>query len=47
MRCLKICLKNTFKNAIKTKYKGYRQQLRDITKTYKSLKDVVWPTEPT
>lgn len=27
--------------------KKYRQDLRDITKTYKSLKDVKWPTEPT
>ena len=26
--------------------KDYRQSLRDITKTYKSLKDVVWPDEP-
>ena len=26
--------------------KKYRQDLRDITKTYKSLKDVKWPTEP-
>ena len=24
----------------------YRQQLRDITKTYTSLQDVVWPTNP-
>ena len=34
-------------DATKTKYQAYRQQLRDITKTYKSLKEVVWPTEPT
>ena len=27
--------------------KKYRQDLRDITKTYKSHKDVKWPTEPT
>ena len=27
--------------------KNYRQDLRDITKTYKSLDDVKWPTEPT
>ena len=27
--------------------KKYRQDLRDITKTYKSLDDVKWPTEPT
>ena len=26
--------------------KEYRQQLRDITKTYSSLQDVVWPTKP-
>ena len=27
-------------------WKTYRQQLRDITKTYKSLSDVKWPSEP-
>ena len=27
-------------------WKKYRQELRDITKTYKSLKDVKWPTAP-
>ena len=27
--------------------KKYRQDLRDITKTCKSLDDVKWPTEPT
>ena len=27
--------------------KKYRQDLRDITKTYKTLDDVKWPTEPT
>tara|TARA_B100000963_G_scaffold361612_1_gene398129 strand:+ start:998 stop:1303 length:306 start_codon:yes stop_codon:yes gene_type:complete len=26
--------------------KDYRQALRDITKTYKSVRDVVWPTPP-
>tara|TARA_B100000282_G_scaffold293509_1_gene268972 strand:- start:1783 stop:2064 length:282 start_codon:yes stop_codon:yes gene_type:complete len=26
--------------------KKYRQDLRDITKKYKSLEDVKWPTEP-
>ena len=26
--------------------KTYRQELRDITKTYSSLEDVVWPTPP-
>ena len=28
-------------------WKTYRQELRDITKTYKSLDTVKWPTEPT
>ena len=28
-------------------WKKYRQELRDITKTYKSLEDVKWPTAPT
>ena len=28
-------------------WKTYRQALRDITKTYKSLEDVKWPTAPT
>ena len=27
-------------------WKTYRQALRDITKTYKSLVDVKWPTAP-
>ena len=27
-------------------WKTYRQELRDITKTYKSLEDVKWPTVP-
>mgnify|MGYP003114115142 len=27
-------------------WKEYRQKLRDITKTYKSLEDVKWPTAP-
>jgi len=27
-------------------WKTYRQELRDITKTYKSLSDVKWPTPP-
>jgi len=27
-------------------WKTYRQKLRDITKTYKSLDDVKWPTAP-
>ena len=28
-------------------WKTYRQALRDITKTYKTLEDVKWPEEPT
>ena len=28
-------------------WKKYRQDLRDITKTYKTLEDVKWPEEPT
>jgi hypothetical protein len=28
-------------------WKTYRQALRDITKTYKTLEDVKWPTVPT
>ena len=27
-------------------WKDYRQALRDITDTYTSLEDVVWPTKP-
>ena len=27
-------------------WKTYRQKLRDVTKTYKSLDDVKWPTAP-
>ena len=27
-------------------WKTYRQELRDITKDYKSLNDVKWPTKP-
>ena len=27
-------------------WKKYRQELRDITNTYKSLEDVKWPTAP-
>ena len=27
-------------------WKKHRQELRDITKTYKSLEDVKWPTAP-
>ena len=27
-------------------WKTYRQELRDITKTYKSLEDVKWPEKP-
>jgi hypothetical protein len=29
-----------------TDWKKYRQELRDITKTYKSLDGVKWPEEP-
>ena len=29
-----------------TDWKKYRQKLRDITKTYKSLDNVKWPKEP-
>ena len=29
-----------------TDWKKYRQELRDITKTYKSLDKVKWPTAP-
>ena len=32
--------------AIKDKYKDYRQSLRDITKTYKNLNEVIWPKLP-
>jgi hypothetical protein len=31
---------------IKTPWTTYRQALRDITETYTSLDDVVWPTKP-
>ena len=27
-------------------WKTYRQSLRDITNTYKSIENVVWPTKP-
>ena len=27
-------------------WKKYRQELRDITKTYKTLNEVVWPEKP-
>ncbi|MEZ9169470.1 phage tail assembly chaperone [Vibrio cyclitrophicus] len=29
-----------------TPFRQYRQQLRDITQIYKTLKDVVWPQKP-
>ena len=32
--------------AIPAKWVTYRQSLRDITDTYTSLEDVVWPTKP-
>ncbi len=31
---------------IKTAYKAYRQELRDIPSKYKIGSDVVWPTKP-
>jgi hypothetical protein len=31
---------------IPTAWKTYRQTLRDITDTYTSLDDVVWPEKP-
>ena len=33
-------------SAIKNSYKTYRQALRDITVSYTSLEDAVWPTKP-
>lgn len=33
-------------DADKTAWATYRQALRDITDTYSSLDDVVWPTKP-
>lgn len=32
--------------SLKDLYSIYRQALRDITNTYSSLDDVVWPTKP-
>ena len=32
--------------SLKDVWQTYRQELRDITKTQKSLSDVVWPTKP-
>ena len=32
--------------AISTEWVTYRQALRDITDTYTSLEDVVWPEKP-
>jgi len=32
--------------ATKIKWQAYRQELRDITETYSSIDDVVWPTPP-
>ena len=32
--------------ATRTAWQPYRQALRDITNTYSSLNDVVWPTKP-
>ena len=31
---------------ISTAWKNYRQSLRDITKTYKNQREVIWPTPP-
>lgn len=31
---------------VKDRFRAYRQALRDITDTYTSLEDVVWPTKP-
>ncbi len=31
---------------LKNSWQSYRQALRDITNTYSSLRDVVWPTQP-
>ena len=33
-------------DAKKEEWKVYRQSLRDITETYSTLEEVVWPTEP-
>ena len=38
-----LALKDVF---MTTDEELYRQQLRDITKTYTTLEDVVWPTPP-
>ena len=32
--------------SLKDVWQTYRQQLRDITSSYKSLEDVVWPDKP-
>ena len=32
--------------SIKDNWYPYRQALRDITESYSSLDDVVWPTKP-
>jgi len=34
-------------DAIRNAWGPYRQQLRDITDTYSTPYDVVWPTKPT
>jgi len=33
-------------DSLKSKYTTYRQALRDITETYSSYEDVVWPEKP-
>ncbi len=37
---------NSDSPAMTDAWKTYRQALRDITKTYKSQRDVIWPTKP-
>lgn len=34
-------------DVLANKYSSYRQQLRDITKKYNSIEEVVWPDMPT
>ena len=33
-------------DALANKYSSYRQELRDITKKYNSIEEVVWPDKP-
>ena len=39
-------MSNSDSPAMTDDWKTYRQALRNITKTYKNQRDVVWPTEP-